>query len=382
MLRTFKYRLYPRSNQDAALRAMLGDFCSLYNAALESRIDAHRKGVNLTYGAQAAELKVLRVECLEFARWSHTAEQHVLRRLEKAFRAFFSRLKAGKKAGFPRFQARARWDTAEFTFGDGCRLQGNRLRIVGIPGGIKVWWHRSIPESGRIKHAKITRNNGKWFVCFSVETANAEPAAIVNPLGIDVGLDAFIACSDGTTVKAPRFFREGQQRLRVLQRSVARKRKGSARRRKAVATLAAFHHKLASRRADFLHQQANKVLSKTQHLAVEDLNIKGLARTRLAKSVHDAAWRRFLDILSYKAANAGGWVEKVDPRYTSQACSGCGALVPKTLSDRWHECSDCGLSLDRDINAAKNILSRSGLDRRAQSTRDTARLAREAVCFS
>ncbi len=382
MLRTFKYRLYPRPNQDAALTALLGDFCSLYNAALESRIDAHRKGVNLTYGAQAAELKVLRTECPEFSRWSHTGKQHVLRRLDKAFRAFFSRLKTGKKAGFPRFQARSRWDTAEFTFGDGLRLHGNRLRIVGVPGGIKIWWHRAIPDQGKIKHAKITRNGGHWFVCFSVETIDAEPAPIINPLGIDVGLDALIACSDGTIVKAPRFFREGQQRLRILQRAVARKHKGSARRRKAVATLAKFHRTLAARRSDFLHRQANRVLSKTQHLAVEDLNIKGLAKTRLAKSVHDAAWRRFLDILSYKAANAGGWVEKVNPCNTSQTCSGCGAWVPKTLGVRWHTCPDCGLSVDRDVNAARNILDRSGLDRRTQSTRDTARLVREAVCFS
>lgn len=382
MLRTFKYRLYPRPTQEAALTALLGDFCSLYNAALESRIDAHRKGVKLTYGAQAAELKVLRVECPEFARWSHTAKQHVLRRLDKAFRAFFSRLKAGKKAGFPRFQARARWDTAEFTFGDGLRLHGNRLRIVGIPGGVKIWWHRSIPDQGKIKHAKITRNSGRWFVCFSVETTDAEPAPIINLLGIDVGLDSFIACSDGETVKAPRFFREGQQRLRVLQRAVARKRKGSTRRRKAVAALAHFHRKLTARRTDFLHHQANAVLSKAQHIAVEDLNIKGLAKTRLAKSIHDAAWRRFLDILSYKAANAGGWVEKVDPRYTSQACSGCGSLVPKGLSIRQHDCPECGLRLDRDVNAARNILYRSGLDRWAQSTRDTARLVQEAVCFS
>ena len=119
---------------------------------------------------------------------------------------------------------------------------------------------------------------------------------------MDMGLDAFIACSDGALVKAPRFFREGQQRLRILQRAVARKHKGSARRRKAVATLAKFHRKLAARRSDFLHRQANMVLSKTQHLAVEDLNIKGLVRTKLAKSIHDAAWRRFLDILSYKRA--------------------------------------------------------------------------------
>ena len=382
MLRTFKYRLYPRPAQDAALTALLGDFCSLYNAALESRMDAHRKGVNLSYGAQAAELKVLRTEFPEFARWSHTAKQHVLRRLDKAFRAFFSRLKTGKKAGFPRFQARARWDTAEFTFGDGCRLQGKRLRIVGVPRGIKIWWHRAIPDRGKIKHAKITRNGGGWFVCFSVETANAQPAPIINPLGIDMGLDAFIACSDGETVKAPRFFREGQRWLRVLQRALARKHKGSARRRKAVARLAKFHRKLAARRTDFLHRQANTVLSQTLHIAVEDLNIKGLARTRLAKSIHDAAWRRFLDILSYKAANAGGWVEKVNPCNTSQACSGCGAVVPKTLSDRWHDCPECGLSVDRDVNAARNILYRSGLDRRAQSTRDTARLAREAVRFS
>lgn len=382
MLRTFKYRLYPRPNQEAALTALLGDFCGLYNAALESRIDAHRKGANLTYGSQAAELKVLRKECPEFARWSHTAKQHVLRRLDKAFRAFFGRLKAGKKAGFPRFQARARWDTAEFTFGDGLRLQGNRLRIVGVPGSVKVWWHRSIPEGGKIKHAKITRGGGHWFACFSVESADAEPAPIENPIGLDLGLDAFIARSDGETVKAPRFFREGQRRLRVLQRAVSRKRKGSHRRRKAVAVLNRFHRKLAARRADFLHRQANAVLAKTRHIAVEDLNIKGLARTWLAKSVHDAAWRRFLDILDYKAANAGGWMEKVDPHNTSQACSGCGALVQKTLCDRWHDCPDCGLSLDRDVNAAKNILSRSGLDRRTQSTRDAARLVREAVCFS
>lgn len=209
MKRSFKYRLYPTPKQADTLTAMLDDFCALYNAALESWIDAYRKGVKLTYHAQAADLKVLRAECPEFARWSHTAKQQVLRRLDKAYKAFFARLKRGEKPGFPRFKARSRWDTAEFTVGDGCRLQGNRLRVVGVPGGIKLWWHRSIPEAGKIKHAKLTRNGGQWQVCFSIELPDVDPRPVEQPIGIDLGLENFYATSLGETVALPKWYQDG-----------------------------------------------------------------------------------------------------------------------------------------------------------------------------
>jgi len=181
------------------------------------------------------------------------------------------------------------------------------------------------------------------------------------PVGIDLGLKSFLATSDGEHVKAPKFFRKAQKELRTAQRSLARKKKGSNRRKKAVLKVAKLHHHIGNQRKDFHHKTAWKLVNQYGFIAHENLTIKGLSRGMLAKSVNDAGWGNFLNILRYKAEEAGVGIIGVNPAYTTQACSSCGCLPEKkvTLSDRVYHCESCGLVLDRDYNAAINIL-RSG----------------------
>lgn len=390
MLRSFKHRLYPNRHQQEQLTAMLGAFCDLYNAGLQQRIEAYRRQkITLGYTCQANELKAVRATNERLAGFSYSAEQQVLRRLDKAFRAFFRRLRTGSKAGFPRFQAKSRFDSAEFRVGDGLTIRkNNRLGIVGIPGQIKVKWHRTLPTEAKVGVAVVSRSCGKWYVCFQVELPTAEIVARNGPdIGIDVGLSSLIATSNGETVAAPRWTRKAAKKQRRLQRALARCRRNSRRRLKVKRNLARHSARTANCRRDFLHKLSRALVNRYAVIAIEDLSVDRLARSMLAKSVHDAAWGQLRQFLTYKAESAGSEVIAVDPRGTSQLCSECGGHVPKTLAVRWHDCPECGYSADRDVNAARNVLLRAKLLRPgtglgAQSVPGAAKLAPEAVCFS
>ena len=204
-LLSYKYRLYPSRAQRDALDAMLGAFCDLYNAALQQRIEAYRRrGMSLRYLDQANELKATRAADERLALYSYSAEQQVLRRLDKAFRSFFRRLKDRKgKAGFPRFQSKSRFDSAEFRVGDGLTIRkAKRLGITGIAGEIKVKWHRPIPEGAKVGAAVLSRSNGKWFVCFQIEVDMPALERPVSPVGVDMGLASLVAMSTGEAVSA------------------------------------------------------------------------------------------------------------------------------------------------------------------------------------
>jgi len=362
MLRSYKFRLYTTATQDAALTDMLGAMCDLYNAGLQQRIEAYqRRGISLRYANQAAELKAVRAadDCL--AGYSFSAEQQVLRRLDKAFSAFFGRVKRGGKAGFPRFRAKARFDSADFRVGDGLTIRkSKRLGIVGIPGEIKVRWRRDLPIGAKIGAAVISRSCGKWYVCFQITLADAEPVEReFAPIGIDLGLTSLIALSSGETIATPQHTRLAAKRQRRLQRSLARCKRGSKRRQKARIRLARHNAKTANQRRDFSHKLSAELVDRYSHIAMERLNIKGLAAGMLAKSVHNAAWNQLVQHVAYKAANAGGVVVLVDPRGTSQTCPECGAIRRKTLAERMHRCLDCGVVLDRDVAAAQIVLLRA-----------------------
>ena len=379
MLLSFKYRLYPNRAQREALTAMLAAFCDLYNVGLQQRIEASRRqGKSLRYTDQAIELKAVRAADERLATYSYSAEQQVLRRLDKAFTAFFRRLKERGKAGFPRFQAKSRFDSAEFRVGDGLTIRrSKRLGIVGIPGEIKVKWHRDIPAGSKLGMAVVCCNADRWFVVFQVDVPTAEVAARAsNHVGVDVGLSALVALSTGKIVPTPQWTRAAAKGLRRRQRALARKRRHSAGWRKARSAVARYQGRIANCRRDFLHKLARWLTDEFTHVAFEDLQVAQLGRTMLAKAVHNAAWGRLISLTSYKAARAGGIVEKVSPRGTSQTCSGCGCEVPKTLAVRVHVCPHCGLVLDRDVNAARVILSRAsfgpGAGLAAQSGRVTA----------
>lgn len=359
---SYKHRLYPTRAQSEALTGMLGAFCDLYNAALDQRIQAHRRrGVTLRYGQQASELKAVRAEDERLAGFSFSAEQQVLRRLDKAFAAFFRRVKSGQTPGFPRFRAKSRFDSAEFRVGDGLTIRKTgRLGIVGIPGEIKAKWHRDLPAGSKLGAAVVSRSCGKWFACFQIEVPAPEPIERgFRPVGVDVGLSSFAALSTGETIGRLRFTAEGAAKLRRLQRALARKpNKRSRRRAKAVRLLARHQARVAARRRDFTHKRSRDIAGAFTHIAFEDLNTKGLARGMLAKAVHDAAWTRFIQQTTYKAAWAGGVVKLVDPRGTSQTCPECGTVAAKTLRDRVHRC-ECGCTLDRDVAAARVVLHRA-----------------------
>jgi len=288
--------------------------------------------------------------------------QDVVKRVKVTFDRFLKGDSNGKRSGKPRFKARNRYRT--FTYPqmkDGC-LQGN---LINLPmfGKVKVILHRPIPDGFKIKTASITKKPDGFYVTLALVDARVpEIKPDLNPdsiTGIDVGLKEFLTTSEGETVAIPHHYRKTQKRLRIIQKRVSRRQKGSKLRQKAVVQLGRQHKKVADKRKDFHFKTANNLLLKYDVIAHEDLNVKGLARTRLAKSVLDAGWSSFLSILANKAVNAGLLVVPVNAHNTSQDCSSCGEKVPKKLHIRWHDCPHCGCSLDRDRNAAINIKNRA-----------------------
>ena len=352
--KTFKYRLYPNQAQAEALTVQLSEACRLYNAALQERIEAyrtHRKSVS--YYDQAAQLTEIR-KAGDLGLPNCHCAQNVLRRLEKAFQAFFQRVRKGQKPGFPRFKSRRRYDSITFpSHGDGNKLlPSGHLFVQGV-GNVKVKLHR--PLYGKMKTVTVRRQNEHWYVCFSVETAPHPLPESDKAVGIDVGLSYFATLSDGTEVENPRLYQQAQKKLRRAQRRVARRKKWSERRRKAVVLLRKIHQHIFNQRLDHQHKLARMLVNQYGLIFVEDLNVKGLAGSRLSKQVHDASWSSFLAKLAYKAEEAGRQLVKVDPRGTSQRCP-CGAKVPKKLSEREHLCTKCGLISTRDHASAAEIL--------------------------
>jgi putative transposase len=361
MRATFKYRLYPTAKQSVFLSGELREACSLYNAAKQERDDAWkvcRKSIN--YYDQANQLKAMRADgCLTLANFSCC--QDVLRRVDKTYKSFYARVKRGDKAGFPRFKSARRYDSITFpSYGDGCRLlDSGKLRIQGA-SEIKVKLHRSV--EGKIKTVTVKREAGRWFAMVSVERAAVPLPPSDLATGIDVGLESFAVLSNGTEIQNPRHYRKAEARFRRYQRMVARRpNKRSQRRRKAVRLLQRAHAHVVSQRKDFQHKLSRSLVNEYGTIAVEDLNVRGLASGMLAKSVHDAGWSSFIAMLSYKAESAGRVLVKVDPRGTSQTCI-CGARVAKTLSERRHLCSACGLSAGRDHVSAQVILQRARIE--------------------
>lgn len=361
MILSYKFRLYPNRAQAAALDGMLVAFCDLYNAALQQRIEAYRRqGRTLRYADQAAELKAVRAADGRLAGLSFSAEQQVLRRLDKAFAAFFRRLKKGSKAGFPRFRAKSMFDSSEMRVGDGLTLRkSKRLGVVGIPGEIKVKWHRPLPENAKLGAAVLSRSCDRWFVCFQVELPDVEPRQDFAPVGIDLGLSALVALSTGETIPTLQITRNAAAALRRRQRKLARAKRGSRGRKIARRSVARFQAKIAAKRRDGLHKLSCELTRRFSHLAMEDLNVKGLARGMLAKAVHNAAWSTLAGMIRYKVERTGGVVVLVDPRGTSQTCPECGLVAAKALAERIHRC-ECGCVLDRDVAAAYVILRRAG----------------------
>ena len=349
--RTFKYRLYPNRRQREKLQAALDVCRELYNAALQERREAwssHRKSIHyLAQANQLPEVKAVR----EDVRAVHSQVlQDALRRIDKTFKAFFLRCQRGQGPGFPRFRSQSRYDS--FTYPQAGFQLGGRLSLSKI-GDIKIKLHR--PVKGEVKTLTIKRENGMWYACFSCVVEPEPLPANDKAVGLDVGLSSFMTRSDGTEIGNPRLFQKAQKRLRRRQRRVARRQKFSKRWKKAVRLVARMHRKVFNQRNDFQHKLSREIVNNYGIIFVEDLNVKGLSRGWLSKSVHDAGWAAFFQKLSYKAESAGRRFLLVDPRGTSQRCP-CGEPNPKRLSDREHVCVKCGLVTTRDHASAIEIL--------------------------
>jgi putative transposase len=377
--KNFKYRLYPTEAQGGALDHQLAEACRLYNAAVQERRDAYKiAGESINYYDQANQLKEIRAEGdLELANFS--CSQEVLRRVDNTFKAFFRRVEAGEKPGYPRFRPVSRYDSITFpSYGDGCKLLDNgKLRLQGV-GAVKLKLHR--PVEGEIKTVTIKREAGKWHAVFSVDYEAKLLPASTQATGVDVGLSAFATLADGTEIENPRYFKNAQAKLRRAQRKVARRKRGGNNRKKVVRGLQRAHAHVRNQREDFAHKISRTLVILFGLIVIEQLNIKGLAAGMLAKSVNDAGWSSFIAKLTYKAAEAGRVLVQVDPRGTSQRCV-CGAPNPKTLSQRWHHCESCGLSVPRDHASALEIL-RLGLSLLGGTWPVAASVPNEAVCFS
>jgi len=321
---TFKYRLFTTHLQKVALDAQLREACRLYNAALQERRDAYKTcGKSLNYYDQANQLKDIRA-AKNSSLANYSCSQDVLRRVDKAFKAFFRRVKLGQNPGYPRFKSHRRFGSITFpSYGDGIRLNGEALRVQGI-GCIKVKLHR--PLVGNVKTATLKRECEKWFVCFSVEYQAQLLPPLSNEIGIDVGLTDFATLSNGKSIPNPRFYKLAEPKLRRAQRKVARRKKSSNRRRKAVALLQKVHARIKNQRNEFQHKFSFWLVRNFGTIAIENLNVKGLASGMLAKSVHDVAWAAFFSKLVYKAENAGRRLVAVNPSGTSQTCL-CGEKV-------------------------------------------------------
>ncbi|HEX2620817.1 MAG TPA: transposase [Phototrophicaceae bacterium] len=367
VLRTFKYRLFPSQSQDKNLLRVLHACHGLYNMVLAERKYAwEAEGRSVTQAELEALGKRYR-QTFPFAQqmFSQTA-QSVVKQVDRAFEMFFRRVKAGKAPGYPRFKPHQQFASFEFKqFGAGARLEGRRLKLYGI-GRIVVRWHR--PLEGTIKTVRIVYKSGRWYACFSVELDKTQSLPQTgSDTGIDVGVSALITTSDGDKVDNPNYYRTGQSRLKRLQRKLARAKRGSKNRRKALKAVQRQQEHIANQRHDFLHKLSTALIQSFDRIALEDLIVKNMVRNpRLSKSIFDSGWSMFRHYLTYKAESAGRVVAFVDPRYTSKTCSNCGAVFETlTLADRWVECA-CGLSLDRDHNAALNILKRAGWDTSVQ----------------
>jgi putative transposase len=360
--KTFKYRLYPTKKQHALLDEQLTEACRLYNAALQERRDAWKMGkIPITYYQQASQLRDIRAAGnLTLA--NHASCQAVLRRVDKTFQSFFRRVKRGQKAGYPRYKPLSRVHSYTFPiYGNGCMLRKNKKLYIQGVGELKIKLHREV--TGEIKTVTLTKSCGRWDACFSVILPAPDPLpATGNATGIDVGISSFAVLSDGTTIKNPRYYQTAHAKLRRAQRRLCRRKKTSHRRKIAIKQVSLLHRHIKNQRRDFHHQVSRKLVKQYDLIAYENLNIKGLARSMLAKPIGDVGWNSFLTMLSDKAAEAGREIVRVNPHGTSQRCI-CGTAVPKTLRDRWHHCPACQLSVPRDQAAALEIL-RLGLSRR------------------
>ncbi|MGW1745742.1 RNA-guided endonuclease InsQ/TnpB family protein [Streptomyces sp. NPDC002092] len=396
MIRAYKFLLRPTARQTATLRQMLADHCALYNGALQERRDAwrHSSKTSIKYGNQSAQLKEIRAfDAERQGRWSFSSQQSTLRRLDKAFQAFFRRVKNGEKPGYPRFKGVGHFDTVVFPKdGDGCRWDSTphdrhtRVRLQRV-GHVRVHQHR--PVKGRVKTISVKREGSRWYVVLSCDDVAAEPLPPTGVVaGIDMGIAHFLTTSEGQHVANPRFLEAAAAELAEAQRHLAMFPRHTGQRTKkhraAARKVAKLHAKICRRRLDFHHKTALALVRAHDAIAHEQLNTAGMtrgvkpkpapeapgtflpngaaAKAGLNRSILDAGWAQFLGILANKAESAGRLVIPVDPRNTSRTCPACGHVAKENRATQAKfECVTCGFTANADHVGAKNVLNRAGL---------------------
>ena len=356
MLKVFRYRIYPTKSQRTRMVETL-ELCRwTYNETLAVRKNAYdQEGKSVSYYETKKLLPQWKEEKPELKEVHSQVLQEVVKRVDLAYQAFFRRVKAGEDPGYPRFKGYGRYDSFTYTQ-SGYSLKSGKLWLSKI-GDIKIKLHR--PVDGEIKRLNIRKTpTWKWFVSFLVEVEPDEPLPkIESSVGVDVGLKSFITLSNGDRVDNPRFFVQEERALAKAQRKLSKAQKGSLKRDRALKVVHRVHERIANKREDFIQKLSLSLVKSYDIIVFEDLNINGMVKNHcLAKHIADAAWSKLIASTSYKAEWAGKRVELVNPSNTSQICSGCGQMVLKSLSERVHQCPFCGLTLDRDHNAAINIL--------------------------
>src|SRR5271166_2093182 len=365
MFKAFVYRLFPSQSQRGRLEAVRETCRHFYNACRRERKEAYEeRGETISKTVQLRKVKVEKATS-PYALDIHShILQNVVADLDKAFQAFFRRVKAGENPGYPRFKGRNRFAGFGFKeYGNGFKAgpqqdagEGRRLKLSGI-GRIAVRWHRKL--EGMIKTARVFCRAGKWFVAFSCEVEKPEPLPETGEsIGIDLGLLRLATLSNGEQKENPRWYRKILQELRVLQRKIARCMPGGRNRRRLILRLQRMMVHMANARKDFLNKFVHELIERFDRIVLEDLRVAAMAHGRFAMSILDAGWSYLVSHLAHKAESAGREVVKVDPAYTSKTCSGCGEIFEHlSLLDRWVECG-CGVSLDRDHNAAIVVFQR------------------------
>jgi len=369
---SYKYRIYPNDIQRKALDDSLYLCRYLYNSALQERRSYYKRyGKGISYHSQSKELKEITELFPEFKSVYSQTRQQVLMQLDSAFNNFFRRVKAGENPGYPRFKGRDAFNSisfpqpkADLSGGGVKRLPNNKLQVFGIPGEIKVWWHR--PFKGRCKQVRLCREGDKYYIVLSCDEVPKEPLAKTGKeVGIDLGITSFITTDDGAKLHHPRALKVMSQKLIAAQQIFDRKKKGSKNKLRAKLRLAHLHERTSNIRKDFLHKTALQLCKDYDKIILEKLDISAMMQnsdhkdeTSLHKSIADASWSYFANILSYKAERADKEVIFVDPKNTSKTCSCCGHVQNMPLEKREFHCGRCESILDRDVNAAINIKRR------------------------
>jgi putative transposase len=368
-LKTFKYRLYPSKRQERNLFRVLACARSFYNMCLAERKWTYElEGRSVSKTEQLRQVKHYKATFPQ----AEGVHSHILQvaasDCDKAFQAFFRRVKVGGTPGYPRFKNRDRFHSFGLKeYGNGWKIDGRKLDITGV-GRVSVRWHRSL--EGTPKTLRVIHKAGQWYITIVCEVPDTAPLPETGRvIGLDMGISALVTTSEGEKVEDPKFYREAQAELRRRQRKLARAKRGSKNRWKAKRQVQRWHEHVANQRRDFAHKLSTELVQQYDGIALENLRVTNMARNKhLSKSILDSGWSMFRQFLTYKAASAGRVTAFVDPAYTSKTCSCCGAILFRpqdgqhlTLSDRWVNC-DCGLSMDRDHNAAVNILRKAGWD--------------------